>query len=132
MNQEDNAMPKLGCVNHDCDKCKQSTGQEPVAGLERCEFDDECNFCKSPQGGSFTRLIHNAEDCTEAEFYICGDCVYEAVTRHTKSKHPKNHQEAAPRKWVGLTKKEVHDMYDADYAVFHQKIEAKLKEKNCI
>ena len=34
------------------------------------------------------------------------------------------------RTWVGLTKKEVHDLYDSDYAVFHQRIEAKLKEKN--
>ena len=34
------------------------------------------------------------------------------------------------REWVGLTKKEVHDLYDADYVVFHQRIEARLKEKN--
>ena len=34
------------------------------------------------------------------------------------------------RTWVGLTKKEVHDLYDADYVVFHQRIEAKLKEFN--
>jgi hypothetical protein len=34
------------------------------------------------------------------------------------------------RQWVGLTKKEVHDLYDSDYAVFHQRIEAKLKQKN--
>ena len=34
------------------------------------------------------------------------------------------------RTWVGLTRKEVHDLYDSDYAVFHQRIEAKLKEKN--
>jgi hypothetical protein len=54
-----------------------------VAGLEQCEFDDECEFCKSPQGGSFTRLSYNAEDCTEAEFYICGDCVHEALRRYT-------------------------------------------------
>lgn len=52
---------------------------ERIAGLERCEFDDECEFCQSPQGGSFTRLVHNAEDCTESEFYICGDCAWKAV-----------------------------------------------------
>jgi len=34
------------------------------------------------------------------------------------------------RTWVGLTKKEVHDLYDSDYAVFHQRIEAKLRSKN--
>ena len=36
----------------------------------------------------------------------------------------------AQRTWVGLTKKEVHDLYDSDYVVFHQRIEAKLKDKN--
>lgn len=34
------------------------------------------------------------------------------------------------REFVGLTRKEVHDLYDSDYVVFHQRIEAKLKEKN--
>ena len=36
----------------------------------------------------------------------------------------------AQRTWVGLTRKEVHDLYDSNYAVFHQRIEAKLKENN--
>lgn len=59
---------------------QQAAGGAPgVAGLERCQFDDECDFCRNPQGGSFTRLIHNAEDCTEAEFYLCGDCAWKAV-----------------------------------------------------
>ena len=30
MNQDDNGITKLGCVNHDCDKCK-ARQQEPVA-----------------------------------------------------------------------------------------------------
>jgi hypothetical protein len=34
------------------------------------------------------------------------------------------------RTWVGLTKKEVHHMYDSDYLAFHHAIEAKLKELN--
>jgi hypothetical protein len=34
------------------------------------------------------------------------------------------------REWVGLTKKEVHDLYDSDYVVFYQRIEATLKAKN--
>jgi len=37
---------------------------------------------------------------------------------------------AAQRQWVGLTRKEVHDLYDSDFETFHQRIEAKLKEKN--
>ena len=36
------------------------------------------------------------------------------------------------RTWVGLTKGEVYDLYDSDYIVFHQRIEAKLKDKNCV
>lgn len=34
------------------------------------------------------------------------------------------------RTWVGLTVKEVNDLYDSDYSAFHQRIEAKLKQKN--
>jgi hypothetical protein len=36
----------------------------------------------------------------------------------------------AQRTWVGLTVKEVNDLYDSDYSAFHQRIEAKLKELN--
>lgn len=61
-------------------------GGEPVepTGLVRCKFDDGCEFCSSPEGGIFTRLIHNPEDVTEAEFYICGKCVHEAIGRYTR------------------------------------------------
>ena len=37
---------------------------------------------------------------------------------------------APQRTWVGLTVKEVNDLYDSDYSAFHQRIEAKLKQKN--
>jgi len=37
---------------------------------------------------------------------------------------------AAQREWVGLTRKEVYVLYDSDFETFHQRIEAKLKEKN--
>ena len=30
----DHDVPKLGCVNHDCDKCKAQPAQEPVAGTK--------------------------------------------------------------------------------------------------
>jgi hypothetical protein len=36
----------------------------------------------------------------------------------------------AQRTWVGLTRKEVYDLYDSDFETFHQRIEAELKEKN--
>lgn len=63
---------------------------EPT-GLVRCEFDDGCEFCSNPEGGIFTRLIHNPEDVTEAEFYICGKCVHEAIGRY-----PRPQQQAKP------------------------------------
>ena len=39
-------------------------------------------------------------------------------------------EEVPQRTWVGLNAGEVYDLYDSDYKVFHQRIEAKLKEKN--
>jgi Lar family restriction alleviation protein len=45
--------------------------------LEKCNFDDECDFCKSPEGGSYAKLNHVPEDVTETEFYICGKCAIE-------------------------------------------------------
>jgi len=73
--------------------------QEPLpAGLERCEFDDECDYCDSPEQGTYTRLIHNPEDCTEAEFYICGGCLAGAIP-------PK----AAPKALEPLTDEQIAD-----------------------
>ena len=43
--------------------------------LERCEFDDECDFCDKPEGGSYCRLVHIPEMGTETDYYICGKCV---------------------------------------------------------
>lgn len=34
------------------------------------------------------------------------------------------------RQWVGLTRKEVYDLYDSDFETFHQRIEAALRSKN--
>lgn len=52
---------------------------EKLIGLELCEFDDECDFCDDPKEGSYCRLIHNPEDVTETEFYICGKCVKNSI-----------------------------------------------------
>lgn len=71
--------------------------QEPLpAGLERCEFDDECDYCSAPEQGTYTRLTHNAEDCTEVEFYVCGACLAGAIP-------PK----AAPKALAPLTNDEI-------------------------
>jgi len=73
------------------------------AGLERCEFDDECDFCNAPEQGVFTRLIHNVEDTTEAEFYICGGCLWNIIPPRKTFSHP---QASEPVGINGLTEAE--------------------------
>lgn len=63
---------------------------ESALGLERCEFDDECDFCDSPSEGSYCRLSHNAEDVTETAFYICGQCARAALDAALQSKQKIN------------------------------------------
>lgn len=46
-------------------------------GLERCEFDDDCDFCDSPEGGTWVQLCSIPEDVTEATYYICRKCINE-------------------------------------------------------
>jgi len=41
-----------------------------------------------------------------------------------------NNTTSPQRQWVGLTRKEVYDLYDSDFETFHQSIETKLKELN--
>ena len=75
-----------------------------------------------------------------AVYGYCPECGAKGVTRERRPNgndkcakghtYPSNTATHPQRTWVGLTKKEVHDLYDADYVVFHQRIEAKLKEKN--
>jgi hypothetical protein len=44
--------PLIGCVNHDCAKCKERTEQEPVAWIEKdmqCDdFDPDSVTCEKP------------------------------------------------------------------------------------
>jgi len=56
--------------------------EEAVAhlGLEKCEFEDECDFCESPSGPSYVSLSHIPEDVTETNFYICSACAIRLTT----------------------------------------------------
>lgn len=42
--------------------------------LERCDFDDECDHCKTPSGGSYANMIRVPMENPEVYFYICGRC----------------------------------------------------------
>jgi hypothetical protein len=47
-------------------------------GFERCDFDDECDFCITPQQGSYAKMSRS-ECGAEAEYYICGKCASEII-----------------------------------------------------
>lgn len=48
-------------------------------GLELCDFDDECEFCRSPKKGTYASI--SGYEQPETDFYICGKC---AVKNHKK------------------------------------------------
>jgi hypothetical protein len=68
------------------------------------------------------------EPDTQDEFNFMRDMLIHAFSTFTPD--VKTTPPAAQRQWVGLTRKEVHYLYDSDFETFHQRIEAKLKERN--
>lgn len=40
----------------------------------RCEFDDLCDVCNDPKGGSYAAGYSNNECGCEVDYYICGKC----------------------------------------------------------
>ena len=47
---------------------------EHVPHLEKCEFDDECDFCSSPSMGTYAKMIRIPGENPEVDFYVCGRC----------------------------------------------------------
>jgi hypothetical protein len=120
-----NDWDKIGCVNHDCDKCKAV--QEPVA----YEYGDDVFWHDSPDINDYIRANGNA-------------LVYATPPAPqpvpVKTYHDGKPWPVAPKPWVGLSEKEV-EAYDswADFQVgcgrqtlfdMVRDIDAKLKEKN--
>jgi hypothetical protein len=54
-------------------------------GLEKCNFDDDCDFCDKPQGGVWAKITTAWE--TETEYYICGECIDEKAKEFDKQKY---------------------------------------------
>jgi hypothetical protein len=109
---------KIGCVNHDCDKCKAV--QEPVAWI-------------SPNGS-----IHFDPWLDSAPLYTTPPAPQPVPV---KTCHDGKSWPVAPKPWVGLTTEEIyacdetsglpqHEITNADLQAFAYAIEAKLKEKN--
>jgi hypothetical protein len=114
-----NDWPKIGCVNHDCDKCKAV--QEPVAIVVVAEYEDG-----STAGHRLEwRGRNEANDFPEGtEFYTAPQPV------PVKTYHDGKPWPVAPKFWVGLTDEEVVQCQQGDVYHFYRCIEAKLKEKN--
>lgn len=59
--------------------------QEIEKYYARCEFDDECDFCESPQGGSYASISPSGDGIdAEVNFYICGKCAPAKIEKELK------------------------------------------------
>ena len=52
-----------------------------IVGLEKCEFDDGCDSCESPEGGIWADMYYVPEGNPEAMDYICGKCIYDKANK---------------------------------------------------
>jgi hypothetical protein len=51
-------------------------GAGNIPHLEKCNFDDECDYCKSPEDGTYASTKKIPMENEEADFYICGKCAH--------------------------------------------------------
>ena len=128
--------PLIGCVNHDCEKCKAQTEQEPVAWLDgphlvvRSDMRERLNY-KGPWvdlgraiPDKWTPLLYTTPP--QRTWVGSGD-LEDSNAYFTQPQ----------RTWVGLTNNELQPIAD-EYRIlfggwvedFARAIEAKLKEKN--
>jgi hypothetical protein len=107
-----NDWPKIGCVNHDCDKCKAV--QEPVAQ----DVQEKCRIETVPAKGGLLPTPPAPQPAP------------------VKTYHDGKPWPIAPKPWVGLTDEERSTiesevlMRGENYPEVLAAIEAKLKEKN--
>jgi hypothetical protein len=107
----------IGCVNHDCDKCKAV--QEPVAqSLKDAVFTVIEGF----------NIPHDVRKILESAYYTTPPAPQPVPV---KTYHDGKPWPVQPKPWVGLTDKELEDLV-AIYSgvVLYRAIESKLREKN--
>lgn len=69
----------MNSKNTDMKKQKYKTTKElEYVGLTKCDFSDECDCCKDPQGGSFAVGYVNDMCGEECDSYICRKCATES------------------------------------------------------
>jgi hypothetical protein len=116
--------PKIGCVNHDCDKCK--AGQETVChACESIEWEGQpCPICQAPAPQPVpVKTHHDFEPLPVAP-----------VPNGPYSAPIKELWPVAPKPWVGLTDEEKASLANSvdyeEYYLLVENVEAKLKELN--
>jgi hypothetical protein len=143
------AEPKIGCVNHDCDKCKAAAldngGMTGVEQDERVFARIEAMKKPAAQPVPVQEPVAEYRGVTNDGHYIIkpmqplkiGALFYTAPPAAqpvpVKTYHDGKPWPVAPKPWVGLTDEEVMQTMSGDWTsqfYFARAIEAKLKEKN--
>ena len=139
--------PKIGCVNHDCEKCKAQT-QEPVAyltrrkiggteGLLRADMVDRS--AKNQETHDFIPLYTAPPQQEQEPVGVVHHKLtstlgadYEQVAVFVRPLEPLTKLYTAPpqRTWVGLTEEEFKHYCSWIYPEILNEIENKLKENN--
>ena len=110
MTELENGITKLGCVNHDCEKCKAKAEQEPVAYIHRNEYNE------------YRLEPHDNFDIKSIPLNV--DVLLFKTPQRT---------------WVGMTDDEAFELIEQDYRMEEYAdaalnliriAEAKLKERN--
>lgn len=135
-------MPKIGCVNHDCDKCKAQQ-QEWVADVGLLEYKGNSVAYIHQKMKAYRNVIDAAWDAMRAKgVHPDGKTsLADMIAKHTSP--------PASKPWVGLTDEEMRGLekqfnaervrtsdeeyliiYPGDYWAWQRAIEAKLREKN--
>jgi hypothetical protein len=118
---------KIGCVNHDCDKCKAV--QEPWGYLEIDDIESQREY---PHNCRNVNLWHEGGEGMTA-IYIAPPAPQPVPV---KTYHDGKPWPVQPKPWVGLTKEDKEDFWTADQMTNEEwehlfaKIETRLKEKN--
>ena len=139
-------MPKIGCVNHDCDKCKAQPQQEPdykALWKQMCERCDELDakLAQQQEPVAWTDLLKKADEIVRGKIvwkrFIDGTPLANDIAVWMADFAQKHTSPPASKPWVGLTAKETVQLWNdvqgddiggADR--FARAIEAKLREKN--
>jgi hypothetical protein len=121
------AKPKIGCVNHDCDKCKAvqepvATDWERIAKVQDAKLRAMCN-----EPGTFEKLCELLDKYEAMRPTPPAPQPVPVKTYHDGKPWP-----VQPKPWVGLTDEERRHLRKCNqqHDAFAQAIEAKLKEKN--